>query len=74
MTQKELAKRVGCSGPWLCRVLSLADVGSDDLYERLHRETGISKKTLFTGPKEKLKKQVRLYLRSQRVKSLEGKK
>ena len=56
MTQKDLAKKVGCSGPWLCRVLSLSVVGSDELYQSLHDETGISMKLLFSGPKEKLKK------------------
>lgn len=72
MTQKELAKKIGCSGPWLCRVLSLSAVGSDELYANLHAETGISMKLLFSGPKEKLKKKVSLYLRGQRAKSLEG--
>ena len=70
MTQKDLAEKVGCSEAWLCRVLSLQAVGSDDLYEKLYKETQIPRGVLFNGPKKRLKRLVSIYLREQRSKSM----
>jgi transcriptional regulator with XRE-family HTH domain len=71
MNQKKLAGKVNCSEEWLSKVLTMKVVGSDDLLERIQAETGITRKILYLGPKEKIKKGILMYMRREKIKALE---